>query len=204
MILVRRQIAMEAFGFTWDAFQTAEKDGLSYEIHGDEQAHAYDLTELIRYFQKDVLTKSVVRLLELASLDPKKVQSKGRKMFNASEAMQALERGEIPDFPDASTAQKTTSSLKNIVDARTKEQDRRIRAKDLVEKELVMRQVNTVAGLYEDKFGEKFILNISEQTNAILISIADGAFHEWFQRAVGEAHDEVIIEINRIEAGLTE
>ena len=210
-MLVRRVHIIDSLGVQHEDIKVAEEEGLSFVVDPKKNVREYNLLEVLQYFNQDHIEPKltmyhVLRILQVIDSDPR-MQPANRKdklEFSVQDALHEIEAGNIPDYPDPNTARHITVAHKNIIEARIKEQKRKMTSGDLVEKTEVMAQVHRVANLYEDKFGEKFIVSISEKTIPMAIALADGAFYEWFRGQIAVVHDEVIEEINHIELGLAE
>ena len=202
-MIIRRTHILKAFN--WETFQIehAEDAGLESEFRGNGRAKHYQLLDIINYLKEsDQLNLQwVVNLIKVASDDAINAKS---GPFDITEALEDLAKGTMPLFPDAKTAQTLSSAHKNFEDTRMKEQERRVKAGELVDKSIVMREVNRIASLYEEKMGESLFRKFEKLAPGAVQAVNEGRFYEFVRQYVAEELDECVDEVNRIEAQLQE
>ena len=203
MIILRAHLA-KVLEWRTEDIMAAEERGLEYLAHGKGTTRMYRLVDVTNFLHRDGKLKLsiLVGLIRLASQDARNQQPGGN--FDVATALEMLEKGEMPAFPDATTAQKVSTAHKNFMDAKTKEQDRRLKAAELVDKSIVMTQVNRVANVYEDKMGENLFRKFERLAPRATAALEDGTFYEFVRETMAQELDDCIDEVNRIEEGLQE
>ena len=201
-MIIRRPHLRTALNWTTEDIMSAEEDGMPVQHRGNGNSNFYFLVDVMEYLKEiEELTLDNLRnIIRVAALDARNKQTSDE--FDITEALRQLADGELPEFPDAKTAQTLSVAHKNFEDARTKEQDRRTKGGELVDKTIVMTQVNRVATLYEEKFGEAMFRKLERLADDATGAIETGTFYEFIREQMAEEHDECVDEVNRIEAGL--
>ena len=211
-MMVRRAHIAKVFGCTREDMVDAEADGLpaytkSLIDKGNKSTFKfYELHEVILFFhtKQQINLQRVLQLIYMASTDARALEMNGNSPSDdAQTLMWQLVDGGRPNFPNPTIAKTVTAAYKNYVDAQTKEQDRKMKSGELVDKSLLMNKVNQVANLYEDKFGEAFFRKIQGKQEDLQEAMEQDMLYEFIRDNMAQEHDDIIEEINRIEAGIT-
>lgn len=205
MKILRKHIAA-----AWQIYNVtmsqAEQGGLTFITGKSGGEKLYDLADVLEHYaalfpevkKRKMNMDDITRLIRIVSLDANHMEA-GENQFTVHGALEILENGGIPHYPDATTAHKISIAFKNHVDARRKALDHMQANGEVVAKTLFMEKVNEIANLYEDKFGDSLFREMERRQNEIAASILANNFYACIRDIIGQKHDDVITEVNHIE-----
>ena len=200
MIIYRAHIKY-GFGVDDRDLNIAEEQGLYFRTVGRGNK-TYLLSDVVRYF-KDMGILTLEKLeatINIACQDVRTVKDSGE--FDVAAAIKEMEDGEVPYFPSADTAQKTTAAYKNYMEAKNKDIEHKLRRGELVQKNLLMDKVNAVANMYQDTFGEQYFREFPAMKDRIIEAAENNSLYELVRDMSAPKHDAIIVEINKIEGEL--
>ena len=173
-------------------FNVAEGNGLACALIGG--LPFYKLSDVIYYMASNykITMQEVIELIKIQ-------EPKDTATYDIYEAMERLANGENPGIPATGDTNKDALALRTLATAykdktlaRQKDISNKEKTRELLPKADLMDSLNKIADMYEERFGDHLFRKIQE-VNGDYFKVRD---------LVGNLHDEVVQEINRIEESL--